>query len=105
MHPACARHRVHSSRARGCRRSSHGNGGSVSFRELFKRTARPRQRGVRPVTALDLSRTAPISRTWGMDRGKAIDRRYIEAFLQANRERIRGQVVEIAEAKYVRMFG
>jgi SAM-dependent methyltransferase len=50
-------------------------------------------------------RISPISREFGVDRGQAVDRRYIEAFLEANRSRIRGRVLEIGDDRYTRMFG
>jgi hypothetical protein len=52
-----------------------------------------------------LRRTTPISRVFGLDRGQAIDRYYIESFLDKNRDLIRGQVLEIGEDTYARKFG
>jgi SAM-dependent methyltransferase len=40
-----------------------------------------------------------------MDRGKPIDRYYIEQFLAANSQSIRGRVLEIGDATYTRQFG
>jgi len=42
---------------------------------------------------------------FGFDRGKCIDRYYIEQFLSANVEDIRGHVLEIANNNYTRKFG
>lgn len=53
----------------------------------------------------DLQRLEPISRTFGTDRGVAIDRFYIERFLDARRADIRGRVLEIGEDTYTRRFG
>jgi len=53
----------------------------------------------------DLDRVSPISDTWGTDRGKAIDRYYIDAFLQQHAADIQGTVFEIKDAGYIRMFG
>ncbi|MGH9463599.1 MAG: polysaccharide deacetylase family protein, partial [Vicinamibacteria bacterium] len=53
----------------------------------------------------DLRRTTPISSRWGYDRGKPIDRYYIESFLQDHTEDIRGRVLEIQEDDYSRWFG
>jgi SAM-dependent methyltransferase len=53
----------------------------------------------------DLRRLTPISRLYGYDRGEPVDRYYIEKFLDANRERIRGTVLEISENTYTRKFG
>jgi glycosyltransferase involved in cell wall biosynthesis len=53
----------------------------------------------------DLRRTFPISKDFGYDRGKPVDRRYIEAFLDANRTDVRGRVLEIGDSDYTRRFG
>ena len=50
-------------------------------------------------------RLSPISRTWGIERGGAIDRYYIEGFLAAHQDDIRGHVLEIGEDRYTRQFG
>jgi SAM-dependent methyltransferase len=53
----------------------------------------------------DLRRTAPVSRKFGVDRGLAVDRFYIERFLAAEAGSIHGQVLEIGEDTYTRRFG
>lgn len=57
------------------------------------------------VTAQSLWRVRPISRVYGMDRGFPVDRYYIEAFLAAHSDTIRGRVLEIADNSYTRKFG
>lgn len=47
----------------------------------------------------------PLNREWGFDRGKPIDRYYIETFLQSNREAIRGRVLSVGDDFYARSFG
>lgn len=47
----------------------------------------------------------PISRVFGLDRGKAIDRVYIEDFLEAHKMDIHGRVLEIAENTYTLQYG
>ncbi|MDD2707179.1 MAG: polysaccharide deacetylase family protein [Verrucomicrobiae bacterium] len=47
----------------------------------------------------------PVSRLFGFDRGEPIDRYYMEKFLGANREAIRGVVLEIGDNAYTRKFG
>src|SRR3954454_22566168 len=47
----------------------------------------------------------PVSEVFGLDRGQAIDRHYIEGFLAANSKRITGRVLEIADDAYARRFG
>ena len=45
----------------------------------------------------DFRRLEPVSRAFGTDRGLAIDRYYVEHFLDAHRADIRGRVLEIGE--------
>lgn len=52
-----------------------------------------------------LRRTSPISRVFGLDRGQAIDRFYIEKFLAGHSARIRGVVLEIGDDHYTKRFG
>lgn len=49
--------------------------------------------------------TDPVSTNFGFDRGRPIDRRYIEQFLSANAEEIRGTVLEIGDTTYTNRFG
>ncbi|TIX96711.1 MAG: hypothetical protein E5V18_27200, partial [Mesorhizobium sp.] len=48
----------------------------------------------------DFARTMPMSRSFGYDRGKPIDRYYIENFLQLNAADIHGRVLEIGDNSY-----
>jgi SAM-dependent methyltransferase len=52
-----------------------------------------------------LHRTVPLSDEWGIDRGTPIDRHFIEAFLAANRQDIRGRVLEVKDGTYTQQFG
>ncbi len=47
----------------------------------------------------------PVSRRFGLERGEAIDRYYIEKFLENNRHLICGVVLEVANSKYTQQFG
>jgi len=47
-----------------------------------------------PVRFGSLRRVSPISRSFGLDRGRPIDRYYIEAFLESHRSDIKGHVLE-----------
>jgi len=47
----------------------------------------------------------PASRLFGFDRGKPIDRYYIEKFLSEHHTSIRGNVLEVSEDTYSKMFG
>ncbi len=51
-----------------------------------------------------LRRTSPISRRYGYDRGKPIDRYYIEEFIAGASSDIQGRVLEIKEPEYAQGF-
>ena len=53
----------------------------------------------------DLRGQSPLSAVMGWDRGKPIDRYYIEQFLGANRGLVRGHVLEVSDADYTKRFG
>jgi SAM-dependent methyltransferase len=78
-----------------------------SARRSLRRRLRDRRK-VRSIPTLDmgdLRRTDPISRTWGSDRGRPVDRYYIEAFLEASRADITGHTLEIGNSLYTDRFG
>lgn len=52
-----------------------------------------------------LGRLEPISRKFGIDRGRPIDRYYIEKFLSKNCNDIRGRVLEVGSPHYTNIFG
>ena len=47
----------------------------------------------------------PVSRKFGYDRGKPIDRYYIENFLEQNKSFITGHVLEVADNSYTLQYG
>jgi len=53
----------------------------------------------------DFDRLTPFSADFGFDRGGAIDRFYIETFLQENQQHIRGKVLEIGDNEYTLKYG
>jgi len=53
----------------------------------------------------DLRRTDPISKIFGYDRGKPLDRRYVEDFLETHAADIRGRVLEVGDSTYTHRFG
>lgn len=68
------------------------------MKQLLRRLTRPALLGT-------LRRTTPLSDTWGFDRGTPVDRYYIERFLDAHRQHIRGAVLEIKDSTYTDRFG
>ena len=52
-----------------------------------------------------LRRLRPIRAEWGLDRGKPIDRYFIERFLAQNAADIQGRVLEIGANNYTLAFG
>jgi len=52
-----------------------------------------------------LRQLKPISQVWGSERGQPIDRYYIERFLAAHAQDIRGHVLEIGTDIYTSTFG
>lgn len=53
----------------------------------------------------DFDRIKPFSSDFGFDRGGAIDRFYIENFLQENNHHVRGNVLEIGDNEYTLKYG
>jgi len=73
--------------------------------QRFRRWVRQQRRRRPAVRWGDLRRLEPISRVFGLDRGRPIDRYYIEVFLDRCRDDIRGRTLEIGDAEYTRRFG
>jgi SAM-dependent methyltransferase len=71
-------------------------------RWLIRSTRRPR---VGHIQLGDLQRLTPISRDWGFDRGRPIDRLYIERFIASHAGDIRGDVLEVSNNEYTIRFG
>jgi SAM-dependent methyltransferase len=53
----------------------------------------------------DLRRLMPLSHVWGIDRGRPLDRYYIENFLERCRADIAGRVLEVKDPGYTDRFG
>lgn len=64
-----------------------------------------RWRTAAPVRLGHWRRLRPFSRVFGLDRGLPIDRYYIERFLAAHAQDIKGRVLEVADDYYTRRFG
>ena len=61
--------------------------------------------GNRDRRRIGLRAREPVSTQFGLDRGRPIDRFYIERFLVDNSELIRGRVLEVQERTYTDWFG
>jgi len=61
--------------------------------------------GRRRVDFGSLGGLEPVSREFGFDRGKPVDRRYIEQFLLGHKYDIRGHVLEVGDSTYTREYG
>ena len=66
---------------------------------------RRRRLSVRTPDMGELRRTEPFSRRWGNDRGRAVDRYYIDRFLRSHQADIRGRTLEVANRAYTDRFG
>jgi SAM-dependent methyltransferase len=66
---------------------------------------RPQVPAVGRVRLGDLRRTRPLSRVWESDRGRPVDRHYIDGFLSVHAFDVRGVVLEIGDRSYTRRFG
>jgi SAM-dependent methyltransferase len=53
----------------------------------------------------DFARLKPVSPIFGMERGKPVDRYYIESFLRANAFDITGRCLELGDPYYTERFG
>jgi SAM-dependent methyltransferase len=52
-----------------------------------------------------LRRLRPVSRNWGEERGRPLDRHYIERFIASHAADIRGRVLEVGDNVYTVRFG
>lgn len=63
------------------------------------------QRWLVPAWLGSLRSTKPRSDGWGFDRGRPVDRYYIDSFLEGHGKDIHGRVLEILNSDYTRRFG
>lgn len=90
-----------------------GQDSQPSFRPFLRRLRGQLRRFIGspaavPVGAVrwgSLRRTSPISQLHGYDRGKPVDRHYIEHFLSTWSADIQGHVLEIKDPNYTKQFG
>jgi glycosyltransferase involved in cell wall biosynthesis/peptidoglycan/xylan/chitin deacetylase (PgdA/CDA1 family)/SAM-dependent methyltransferase len=82
--------------------------GEDSFKDISEgreRLAGNRRLAFGEVQFGTLRRVTPVSKDWGFDRGRPVDRYYIEKFLARYAKDIRGEVLEIGDNSYTREFG
>ena len=70
----------------------------LRWRQRLERLRRPAFLGT-------IRRTRPLSDHWGRERGTPVDRYYIDRFLAAERDVIRGRVLEVMNRDYTERFG
>jgi hypothetical protein len=75
------------------------------FLKLALRIKKIAKRKLDPVRGNWLNRKEPFSKAFGLDRGAAIDRRFMEEFLFLHNENIQGKVLEIGGDQYTYQFG
>jgi peptidoglycan/xylan/chitin deacetylase (PgdA/CDA1 family)/glycosyltransferase involved in cell wall biosynthesis len=74
-------------------------------REIVEATRLLESHGASRIEWGDLQRVEPVSQLGGRDRGKPIDRHYIDGFLGRHRADIRGRVLEAGDRFYTHRFG
>lgn len=74
----------------------------AEFKDILRRTSEERYPFIQALASLPVK---PVSRTFGSERGRAVDRYYIESFLAENALDIRGCCMEIGADTYIRRFG
>jgi SAM-dependent methyltransferase len=72
------------------------------IKEIVKYTRNP---PVGRVAFGDLRTLHPISKEWGYDRGKPIDRYYMDRFFAAHAAALKGHVLEVGDDMYTRAYG
>lgn len=78
---------------------------SAQARAALGRARRALSGNGRSLPPLVLPGREPVSRLFGSDRGRPIDRWYIERFLSEHRGDVRGRVLEVAEPTYMEWYG
>lgn len=78
----------------------------AQLQEIIRKELREEYRSKYPIiNAIAQMDTRPVSRKFGLERGKAIDRYYIEKFLEENKKFIYGDCLEVAENTYTLQYG
>ena len=77
----------------------------IESTEQYEKTVRQLRKKIDLSCSIVKMWPEPISRSYGLEFGKAIDRHYIEKFLEDNCQYIQGDVVEIEDATYTHRYG
>ncbi len=72
------------------------------LQEYLRRRCRKQNPLIESIANMPLT---PFSRRWGAERGKPIDRYYIEEFLEKHKDLIHGRVMEISDNAYTQKYG
>ncbi|HVS97231.1 MAG TPA: methyltransferase domain-containing protein [Puia sp.] len=72
---------------------------------MIKKSLQILKRNLSRPKGIDFESVYPVSDFYGDDRGTPVDRYYIDGFINDNRHRIRGRVLEVAEDTYSRRYG
>ena len=72
---------------------------------MIKKSLQILKRNLSRPRGIDFDSVYPVSDYFGDDRGTPVDRFYIDSFIAANRNVIKGRVLEVAEDTYSRKFG
>jgi len=75
------------------------------MRNLLKQIINGTYRNGNKVDFGSLRKLTPVSECWGFDRGRPVDRYYIENFLERHQEDIQGTVLEIQNNRYTVRYG
>jgi len=71
----------------------------IKIKKILKRFFKPK------IIYLIFRKKEPLSDLYGLDRGQAIDRYYIENFLKNNQNLIQGECLEILNNEYTKKYG
>jgi SAM-dependent methyltransferase len=74
-------------------------------RQILEADATLRAGGSRVFEWGEFHRHEPISPLWGADRGRCVDRYYIERFIHSHADDIKGDVLEMHDSNYTREYG
>jgi SAM-dependent methyltransferase len=77
----------------------------ISIRQAMRTTRALGNRAVHPVRWGNLRRTQPFSLRYGYDRGRPVDRVYVDRFIHQHRADIAGSTIELLDGFYARLHG